>query len=572
MLRTSLHVRALGACATALGVLVLAVASVAQATPTATLLSIDEGANPDAQHVSGSTIWVRSGTTGDFTVRVDATSTNPAGVDYVEFPPIATGWQPQTALQVYAPPYQQTYAWTALAVDPGAPSAATAWDADPSSSDVPFTVAFDDTPPAGTTLLAQTVATRDTSAPVSGSAGTDSQSGIGTVQLRRRTSPISSDVCTSWTAWGNLGIVNPPGPISDPLPTEGCYQYGIVATDNVGNATVVDQTGWLRVDRTAPVVGIDAIDASSVHGNNTVQLGGPAWDSTTSIRTVTVVLADRYSVCSNATVDAATGRWSCSWDIDYAERTGPATLKVSAVDQAGNRTTTYAAVDIKPAPSPFGPREDEIDRVPPVVGLARIPLTSWSEHIRVKPTAWDDRGGYVEVRMESQTASASSTRFSEWSPAQLESQEVTLEDRGETTCYRARAIDEVGNEALSAPRCTTLPLDDTDLNWRGAWDELDVSRAWNGTLHRTTRRWSQLTYRIADPTPLLVVTRCPKCGTIAVYHGTKRVGVYRLAASRTQYRRVIRLRRLTRPASRPLRIVSLTNGRPVYIDALVAGR
>jgi hypothetical protein len=55
-----------------------------------------------------------------------------------------------------------------------------------------------------------------------------------------------------------------------------------------------------------------------------------------------------------------------------------------------------------------------------------------------------------------------------------------------------------------------------------------------------------------------------------VYHGRKLLGTYSTRSRRAAYRRVLNLRRIAKPASAPLRIVSTTD-RPVLIDGFVSG-
>lgn len=538
-----------------------------QAVPTASIDAITPISNSGFQHVDGTMIWVRPGTSGSFTVRVAANSDNLAGVDHVRFPTIGAGWTPGAALDVYAPPFETTYVFGPSSVDPGAFSSIEVHDADPSQTDIAFSVAQDGIAPIGSILHSQSVATRDSAAPVRAELGSDAQSGIGTWELQRRTSSLASRACSGWTGWGRLAL-DPVGSISDPLPQEGCYQYRLLVTDHVGNTEIVEQAGVLQADRTLPYVSIDPIDAEAVTGNASVELHGVATDAGTGVRSVSVIVEDRYSICASAPVDAS-GRWSCTWNIDYSEPPGPANLRIEIVDHAGNRSAATAAVTILAPPNPFGPRERDIDRTPPIVGLARMPLISWNNHVRVKPTARDDRPGFIEIRMEQQTGTYRAYGFGKWFPALHESAQVTLEERGETTCFRAIAIDLLGNASTSYPRCTTMPLDDQDMRARGRWDELEHRRAYEGSMRRTSQRGASLELRMSDATPQLVVTTCRTCGYIRVYHGKRMIGTYRLRSSKSQFRKVINLRRLRRPTSAPLRIVNMSK-RPVLIDGLIA--
>lgn len=530
---------------------------------TATLTGFTEMTGAPFQHASGSTLWFNPTQSGSFTV--NATATALPGLAFVTFPTLGAGWTPSADTVDMVLPYGATYAWSAGATAPGAKTIV-ATSTGGTTGSAPFTVAADSTPPAGPTIVAQSTVTRDTSVPVSGMAGTDSQSGIGTWRYQRRTAALASDACGPYGSWADLNGMNPAGPVSDAsLPDGSCLQYQLVVTDNVGNASTATQAGELRVDRTAPLGTIDPVTAP-LHG--TVTLSGSAFDSTTRVRSVAVMVEDRYSICASAPL--VNGRWSCEWSIGPSE-VGPATIKITITDAAGQRSSVTQPVTVVAPPSPLGPREEDIDRTPPVVGLARMPLVSWDLGVKVKASAYDDRPGTLEIRIEQQSAGAASPRFTPWAPSFEESEIVPLEDRGETTCFRGIAIDEAGNKATSDPRCTTLPLDDMDLAATGNWNEVSSGAAWLGSARRSTKAGSALSIKVADANPVIVATRCAACGSIKVFHGRKVVGVYSLKAKKTLARQLIQLPTVANPTSAAFKIVTL-NKKPVIIDAFVAAR
>jgi hypothetical protein len=298
-------------------------------------------------------------------------------------------------------------------------------------------------------------------------------------------------------------------------------------------------------------------------------LSGSAADAVTRIASVSVLVEDQYSICPSAALVAG-GRWTCEWKINEYE-VGPVNLVATAIDVAGNRSSSAVAVTIVKPPSPFGPRPEDVDVQAPVVGLARMPLVSWSNVVTVKASAYDDRPGTLDLGVEHRRASAATLRFTSWRTSYEETTRVVLRRRGETNCWRGIAADPAGNRSVSDPRCTTLPLDDIDLRpTRGSsWRSARVKGAYRNAVRRSTKRGSALTVRVADPTPTLVVTACRGCGTIRVYHGRRIVGTYSLNARRTTNRRLIKLRRLARPTSQQLRVVALTS-RPVLVDGVIA--
>lgn len=425
----------------------------------------------------------------------------------------------------------------------------------------------DTSPPTGTVLNAQSTVTHDTSAPVTAQLGSDDV-GITGWQFQREVVTLAGDACAPWTgAWANLGPAN----VADAMYSDGaladgtCIRYRIQVSDAAGNIETTTQVGELKVDRTSPAVSFDPI-TEPLYG--TVTLGGAAFDATTHVRSVGVMVQGSYSICPSA--PHASGRWSCEWVIGLFE-SGSMTVEVTVTDAAGKRSSVSQAVTVVEPPSPLGPREQDIDRTPPVVGLARMPRISWTGRVRVKASAYDDRPGTNEIRVEEQSARVASARFSAWGPSYEETESVMLGRRGSTTCFRGIAVDEAGNRSVSDPRCTTLPLDDVDLRATGRWSRLSVRGAWRGSLHRSTTPRSSLSVKVASARPILVVTKCRGCGVIRVMHGRRIVGTYSLNARRTLPRRLIRLPVIKRPLSAPLRIITL-NRRQVLIDALVAAR
>jgi hypothetical protein len=342
-------------------------------------------------------------------------------------------------------------------------------------------------------------------------------------------------------------------------------RYRFVSFNVDGARAEAEQVGELKVDRTPPVATIDT-PTTPILGS--VLLTGSAADATSRVSSVAVSVQDRYVICPSAPL-GADGRWSCQWDINEFE-VGPASLAVVARDAVGTSASASIDVTILKRPSPFGPRPEDVDVQGPVVGLARMPLVSWINVVKVKASAYDDRPGALDIAVETRRASPGTLRFTPWRPSYEESTRVVLGRRGETQCWRGIAVDVSGNRSVSDPRCTTSPLDDIDLAARGSWRTVRARLAYRGAMRSTTRKGSSLTVRVADATPTLVVSKCATCGTIRVFHGRRAIGTYSLRSRRTAYRQLIPLRRIVRPTSAPIRIVSLTSKR-VSIDGLIAG-
>lgn len=426
--------------------------------------------------------------------------------------------------------------------------------------------AADATPPSGVTLSVPTASTNDSTVAISGDPGSDPDSGIASWRIERQTATLASDTCGAGSTWTQVGATSPTGAVLDGLADATCYRYRFVSVNGDGLATVVEQDGALKVDRSNPTVSLDPPSGPLV---GTVTLTGTANDALTRLASVTVLVDGRYSICPSAQL-ASDGRWTCAWRIGELEA-GPATLAVVATDLVGQRAQVSMPVTILKPPSPFGPRPEDVDNLPPVVGLARIPIVSWIQVATVKPSAYDDRPGIIDLAVEHQRVAAVGARFSPWQPSYEETTTVRLPRRGETNCWRGIAIDAAGNRAVSDPRCTTLPLDDIDFAATGSWTTLRARSAYRQAVRSSSRRGSALTIKVAGSRPVLVVTRCPSCGTIRVLHGRRVLGTYKLAARRTAYRQLIALPRLVRPAAAPIRVVTASDA-PVQVDGLVPGR
>ncbi len=416
------------------------------------------------------------------------------------------------------------------------------------------------------TIDVPSTSTNDTSVGVFGSEGSDPESAVVAWSIERQRASLAGDVCATYGGWVQLGPSNPTSRVLDDLTAADatCSRYRFVST-SAGGSTVTEQVGELKVDRSPPVATIDT-PTGPIRGS--VLLTGSAADAITRVASVSVSVQDRYPICPSAPI--VDGRWTCTWDIGELE-VGPADVAVVATDSVGQRASASVHVTIVKPPSPFGPRPEDVDTTAPIVGLKRMPLVSWLNFVTVKASAFDDRPGVVEIGVEHQRIAAGAARFTPWRTSYEETTRVELPRRGETSCWRGIAVDTAGNRSVSDPRCTTLPLDDIDMTATGGWTTVRARAAYRGATRRSTRRGSALTVRLAGAAPTLVVTRCRICGSIRVFHGRRTLGTYSLRARGTSYRQLIRLPRLVRPSSAPIRVVTRST-EPVFIDGLIPGR
>ncbi|MGH3369371.1 MAG: hypothetical protein ACRDPR_05165 [Nocardioidaceae bacterium] len=141
-------------------------------------------------------------------------------------------------------------------------------------------------------------------------------------------------------------------------------------------------------------------------------------------------------------------------------------------------------------------------------------------------------------------------------------------------CVAVRARDLYGNvSGWTAERCFSRPLDDTALTLSTGWTRSRNSVFYLGTVTSSSRYGAALTKPVVARRVTIVATRCPSCGSVAVYLGTTRLGSVNLAASTTQRKVLIALPALTAPRSGTLRIVvTSASGRLVQIDGVAIRR
>jgi hypothetical protein len=141
-------------------------------------------------------------------------------------------------------------------------------------------------------------------------------------------------------------------------------------------------------------------------------------------------------------------------------------------------------------------------------------------------------------------------------------------------CVAVRARDVYGNvSGWTTERCFSRPLDDTSLAPTSGWTRARSSAFYLGTVVSSTKYGAALTRPVVARRVSLVATRCPTCGSVAVYLGSTRLGVVSLAATTTQRQVLLALPALTSARSGTLRIaITSPSGRLVQIDGIAIRR
>lgn len=141
-------------------------------------------------------------------------------------------------------------------------------------------------------------------------------------------------------------------------------------------------------------------------------------------------------------------------------------------------------------------------------------------------------------------------------------------------CVAVRAKDKLGNLGQwSAERCFSRPLDDRSMSLATTgWTRATGSTFYFGTTTQTTTYGKALTRTVQGKRFFLVATRCPTCGSVAVYAGNKYLTTVNLAYPTTHKQVLLGLPVQSTLFNGTLKLVSASSGKLVQIDGLAVGR
>lgn len=145
---------------------------------------------------------------------------------------------------------------------------------------------------------------------------------------------------------------------------------------------------------------------------------------------------------------------------------------------------------------------------------------------------------------------------------------------GATYCFRTTARDAAGNENRGRRDCTSVPLNNTHLGHRGRWVKRTGREGhYLESFSVTKARRARLIRRgIVAKRLAIVVTRCPRCGSIAVRWRGKTIRRIDLRASRTRRSQVIGIRSFRRAHRGTLVVVVRSRRRYVIVEGLGISR
>ncbi|GAA3587408.1 choice-of-anchor D domain-containing protein [Kribbella ginsengisoli] len=243
-------------------------------------------------------------------------------------------------------------------------------------------------------------------------------------------------------------------------------------------------------------------------------------------------------------------------------RSGEQTLTITATEPDGRVTKAF--------------RTFTVDATGPVARtLAPAYQGSTATTAAVKVTATDANGvATYDVRYRRASyAGAYSAYVQPWTNTTATSMNLAMA-AGYEYCVSVRAKDKLGNVGQwSAERCFSRPMDDRLLTLATTgWTRASGSAFYLGTTTQTSAYGKALTRSVQGKRFFLVATRCPTCGSVAVYAGSKYLTTLNLASPTTQRQVLLGLPVQTTLFSGTLTFSTRSTGKLVQIDGLAVGR
>ena len=143
---------------------------------------------------------------------------------------------------------------------------------------------------------------------------------------------------------------------------------------------------------------------------------------------------------------------------------------------------------------------------------------------------------------------------------------------GRSYCFRVRANQSSGfTSNWTNPRCTAIPVSvlNRTMRGRGGWKYYRAGGRFLNAFGLSYRRGASLGLTGVRATRLsLVVTKCPRCGSVNVYWNKRLLASARLTAASLQYKQIIEVGSFPGQQKGTIRIVITSRGKPVAIEGL----
>ena len=298
-----------------------------------------------------------------------------------------------------------------------------------------------------------------------------------------------------------------------------------------------------------------------------------------AVATGRAFLAGRISATSARPSETSTAVYTPSYGtpvtnlVAFAARTG--TFAAIAGNRSGfgwkptydDSTTNGDALDVD---------ANWVDIAPPTLRVAGLPaFTQYSSQSFVYLGSDNRAMGNYDVRWR---LASPSRGFSAWAyPRSWQKTTATVRtltglSRGYTYCFSVRARDRAGNMgAWTSPVCTARFFDDRGLSASGGWYRPGRQVGFYGeTFSRSTTYGAKLVRKGTHTRIGLTAYRCPSCGRLQVYSGSRLLKTINLYAARSGMTSWVSPVLTRRYATVTLRVVS--RGKPVIVDSFGMAR
>lgn len=315
----------------------------------------------------------------------------------------------------------------------------------------------------------------------------------------------------------------------------------------------------------------------------TLDLGGSAvaWLDTASVAPVASLTAPLWTtraaslaVGASDPDDAIGGlRRECRLDAATTWTACGPTWALSGL--AVGKHTAYARVtDPSGLRSPAVSRTWSVDATMPTVALGAVPSVLTGAAFTLTWTAADSGGSGLASYDVRERYASSAGRFggyvypAAWQGLRTRSLALRMSP-GFQYCFSTRARDLAGNVGTWSPeRCTAVAFDDRAMSATSGWTRGTSASYAYGTWSLATRSAVSLSRgSVQGRRIVLVVTTCPACGSVDVYHAGIRVGRVSLYSAKAAARQLrwLPLQSVTRTGTV---VVRTTSSKVVYVDGV----
>jgi hypothetical protein len=236
-------------------------------------------------------------------------------------------------------------------------------------------------------------------------------------------------------------------------------------------------------------------------------------------------------------------------------------------------------LEVRPAGRSDAPPQDSwmwrVDVTPPTVPTLFDPERLWqrARYVTVSWSASDSLSGLgsYDIRYDTWTASGVARANVPWVTRTKITGATFIASPGRTYCFEATARDRAGNRApgWSSGRCFVLPLAGGSLEREGPWiRRTDVPGYFLDGYIQTKQRWAWARREVVAKRIVLVATRCPSCGSVAVRWRGRVVRTIDLRAATLRRSQLIEVRTFARPRRGTLRLDVVSRGKTVRIEGL----